>query len=581
MEATLKVRKLKKYISVVLILLMLMLPLSALAGEDTPQSSEETSKSQVEESSESKSSVNEESKVTENSTEKENESKEESKETKEEESKESENENNEEHESKDKEEQESEVKEEVKEEESAEKQSEEAEESNEEQKESKDDEEETQQFMMMSMDDEFGIMSEHDEDVDLEFEIVPDDGKHAQGQLNYHVDLDVTETDGEEVEGYEDPIQELLFELTYYLSKVSNAQNHNLAQVEMDVTSPDGGSLIVANGFSATDLNVSITGGKSWSYEVNTFYDTDNDVTYLLGLKLFANVVSGNTYGNVLGNDGDSVSVAFNATPTLPGLYEFEVAAHLYREQGQGYVVEPIKYMGNSGSTESVVIGPLDSEDPDPDDPDPDDPEPDDPDPEVTDPDDPDPDDTGLPFLPEAISFILPDPTEPEEAATLLAEFVPVDLEPEEVVEELVIALEEPQVVPEAVETQVLIQSPNLWWLLLLLLAPVLIWFLLARMVLIRVPNEKGEYETVARKIARRKEKRWFVEIEKQLNEHLTKHGEVLVDFRGGLIQEAKKAIYNGENLLSTGEVRYAIVNRQRSTVWVEELQKKQERIAG
>jgi hypothetical protein len=523
MEATIKIKKLKPYIAVLLVALMLLLPLSALAEEETSQGSEQSSESQSEQSYDSGSDESSKSEETIDSGEKESQD--------------------------DKsEEQEPEIKEESKE-----KESKSTEESEEEQ-------EEPQQMMMMSLDDEFGIMSAHD--VDLEFVVVPDDGNHAQGQLNYYVDLDVTETDGEEVEGYEDPIQELLFELTYYLIKASNAQNHNLAQVEFDVTSPDGGSLIVANGFSGTDLDVSITGNKNWSYVVNTFYDSDNDTTYLLGLKLFADVVNGNTYDNVLGNDGDSVSVAFHATPNLPGLYEFEVAAHLYRETGQNYVVEPIKY---SGSTQSVIIGPVDLEDPDPD--------PEEPDPEDPDPDDPDPD----PDVPDIILTADPIlPVEPEEPETGTEETAEPVVE-----EELLVALEAPQVNPDDSEMPVVteVSAVSLWNLLyLLLLAPVLLWLMLARLVLVRVPGKDGEYETVARKLASRKEKRWFVNVEKELDKHLQQYTEVLIDFRGGLIKKADKAVYSGEKILGEGDVRYALINRSRSVTWVEKLQDKLEK---
>ncbi len=120
----------------------------------------------------------------------------------------------------------------------------------------------------------------------------------------------------------------------------------------------------------------------------------------------------------------------------------------------------------------------------------------------------------------------------------------------------------------------------NLWWLLLLLI-PALLWFLLARLVLVRVPDREGDYETVARKLARRKDKRWFVDIEKELDKYLAKHGEVMVDFRGGLIKEAKKAIYSGDTLLSADELRYALVNRQRYTNWVDKLNERMAKTAG
>ena len=109
-------------------------------------------------------------------------------------------------------------------------------------------------------------------------------------------------------------------------------------------------------------------------------------------------------------------------------------------------------------------------------------------------------------------------------------------------------------------------------WPLLLLLIPALIWFLLARLVLVRVPDKDGKLETVKRLIARRKDKRWFVDIEKQLDEYLAKHGQVLVDFRGGLIKDAKKTLYSGEKILGADEPRFAIVNQNRQVTWLDKL---------
>ncbi|MDW7729597.1 MAG: MBG domain-containing protein [Bacillota bacterium] len=145
-------------------------------------------------------------------------------------------------------------------------------------------------------------------------------------------------------------------------------------------------------------------------------------------------------------------------------------------------------------------------------------------------------------------------------------EAVPVVEEEQE--QEEVVLPEEPEVEP--------LETGFPWWLLLLLI-PALIWFLLARLVLVRIPDEKeeGKYKTVARKIARRKDKRWYVDVEKQLDEYLMRHGEVLVDFRGGLIKEAKKAVYSGETVLGAGEVRFALINRSRLVTWLEDIGKK------
>jgi hypothetical protein len=201
--------------------------------------------------------------------------------------------------------------------------------------------------------------------------------------------------------------------------------------------------------------------------------------------------------------------------------------------------------------------------------------EPDDP----VDPEDPvDPDDPEL-DIPEIILTGLPEfviPEDPDE------EPAPEDVETPEEEEEntLLVELEETAVQPnDELAAAVSAQNLSLLWLLLLLI-PGLFWFLLARLVLVRVPNEKGELETVARKIARYKEKRWFVDVEEQLNKYLAKHGEVFIDFRGGLIKEAKKAVFSGEKVLGTGEVRFALVNRQQVVSWLEKLQEQTPKVA-
>ncbi len=204
-------------------------------------------------------------------------------------------------------------------------------------------------------------------------------------------------------------------------------------------------------------------------------------------------------------------------------------------------------------------------------DPEPEDPETEDPEPEDPETDDPEIVLTGAPVVPV-------EPVEPDEGAEETE--APVE-EAETDEEEVVVALEAPQVTPVETGAPVVteVSSVNLWNLLyLLIIVPVLLWFLLARLVLVRVPGKDGEYETVARKLARRKEKRWFVNVEKELDKHLQKYTEVLIDFRGGLIKEADKAVYSGETVLGKGEVRYALVNRSRSVTWIEKLQKELEK---
>ena len=586
MEAKFKLRKFKSITAVILVVLMLMLPLSALAEGDQTSGNEQGSEPKVTETSESKSDPVSEPKETGTKTEtgpgedKSGDSEQDMKQDEQNEEEQNETQQNvdqKEQEEADSEDpyQEKEINEESEEESGKDEPGEEKHESD-----------EPEQFKMMTMEDEFSIMSEHEEEIDLEFEIDPEGGKHAQGQLNYSVDLEVTETDGEEIEEYEDPIQEMLFELTYFLSKTSSAAHHNLAKVDMTLYSPDGGQLMVSNGFSASGLDVQLSAAKDWDYQVNTFYDSDNDVTYLLGLSLLAKVSGGSSYTNVLDNDGDYVSVAFNATPTEPGLYQFQVGGFYYHQTGPNLNVNPLEY--TSGENENVVINPPgeDPEDPDPEDPDPEDPDPEDPegeDPETEDPEGEDPD---TPVLPEVITFTLPDPLVPDEPTPPLPEAPVEEVVEETEVEEIEVAQEEPQVEPEqdiVVAQQV--DSTNIWWLLLLalLLVPGLIWFLLARLVLVRVPDESAEdkYKTIARKIAGRKDKRWYVDLDKELSKNLINHGEVLVDFRGGLIKEADKAVYNREVLLGKGEVRYALINRQHNINWLSKLEQKYSQLAG
>jgi len=50
---------------------------------------------------------------------------------------------------------------------------------------------------------------------------------------------------------------------------------------------------------------------------------------------------------------------------------------------------------------------------------------------------------------------------------------------------------------------------------------------------------------------------------------------------RGGLIRDAKKALYNGEAVLSEGDMRFALVSRQGFTTWIDELKDRTARAAG
>lgn len=142
----------------------------------------------------------------------------------------------------------------------------------------------------------------------------------------------------------------------------------------------------------------------------------------------------------------------------------------------------------------------------------------------------------------------------------------------------LVVPPEAPEVDPGIVKGLTLL---NYWPLLLLLLIPPLIWFMLASRVLVLVPDDLGEYKIVARKFAGRRNKKWFVNIEKQLNKYLVEHGLIVVDFRGGLLKKARKTIYSGDRLIGASDLRYALIGSQRVATWTDQLQKRTSRAAG
>ena len=120
----------------------------------------------------------------------------------------------------------------------------------------------------------------------------------------------------------------------------------------------------------------------------------------------------------------------------------------------------------------------------------------------------------------------------------------------------------------------------NYWWLLLLLLLP-LLWLLYATSLLVLVPGKDGDYEIVARKIARRKDKKWHVNVEKQLNKYVDKYGFVAVDFRGRFLKDANKTVYAGKTSIGSGNKRYALISNHRLTTWLEDLYKKGNRAVG
>jgi hypothetical protein len=160
------------------------------------------------------------------------------------------------------------------------------------------------------------------------------------------------------------------------------------------------------------------------------------------------------------------------------------------------------------------------------------------------------------------------------EPVLLIAEVVPDDVPPAigPPIEEATILPEAPQVDPLSEQALSIL---SYWpYLLLLLLIPILLFFMLARQVLVMVPGTKSGYNIVARKFAWRKDKRWYVNIEKQLEKHLAKHGLVVVDFRGGLLKGASKMILAGETMLGASGLRYALIGSHRMVTWVSDLKR-------
>ncbi len=142
--------------------------------------------------------------------------------------------------------------------------------------------------------------------------------------------------------------------------------------------------------------------------------------------------------------------------------------------------------------------------------------------------------------------------------------------------EQVQVQPEQPQVVP-LVEDIVTLY----WPFLLLLLVPLLIWLIAGSSVLILVPKGDGKYKTVALRLAGRRDKNWFVNVEKPLEKYLESHGKVIVDFRGAFVRDSKTSIYVGKKLLGSSEMRYALINERRLASWAENLKQQASRIAG
>lgn len=167
----------------------------------------------------------------------------------------------------------------------------------------------------------------------------------------------------------------------------------------------------------------------------------------------------------------------------------------------------------------------------------------------------------------------------PEVALLLAPPAAPTDDSPAEVpADQVVLTPEDPQVEPVDEVLGIVTYWP--YWLLLLLL-PLLFLFFFVRRVLVMVPGAQGEYKVVARKFAWRRDKKWFVDIEKQLDRYLPGHGLVVVDFRGALLKKGQKSIYAGKSVLGVSSLRYALIGSHRMVTWATELKDKHSRKVG
>ncbi len=164
----------------------------------------------------------------------------------------------------------------------------------------------------------------------------------------------------------------------------------------------------------------------------------------------------------------------------------------------------------------------------------------------------------------------------PAEIVTAVAAQVPGEQTLVTTPEEAQVQPEEPQVVPLVEDIATLY-----WPLLLLLLLPLLIWFVAGSSVFILVPRGNGKYQTVALRLAGRRDKHWFVNVEKLLAKYLESHGKVVVDFRGPLVRDAKTSVYLGNKLLSSSNMRYAVIGERRLAVWSDNLREQASRLVG
>ncbi len=175
--------------------------------------------------------------------------------------------------------------------------------------------------------------------------------------------------------------------------------------------------------------------------------------------------------------------------------------------------------------------------------------------------------------IPAEIAAVEPDPAE---IVTAVVAEVPAEQTQVTTPEEIQVQPEEPQVVSLVEDI-----ATRYWPLLLLLLLPLLIWFVAGSSVFILVPKENGKYQTVALRLAGRRDKHWFVNVEKPLAKYLESHGKVVVDFRGPMVRDSKTSVYLGNKLLSSSNMRYAVIGKRRLAVWSDNLIQQVNRLVG
>ncbi len=183
---------------------------------------------------------------------------------------------------------------------------------------------------------------------------------------------------------------------------------------------------------------------------------------------------------------------------------------------------------------------------------------------------------TDLPVIatpdPVDIEETLPDddvavvtPDTPEEVA---------DVDPDEVL----VDPEEPQIIPWYED---IIRSRFFWPILLLLIIPLLAWFILARHVLVLVTDHQGREKILAIKLARHKNLVWTVNVKRQIDKYLPYHGELIIDFKGFAMKDKNKSVRLEDTVLGTGSTRYARLLQSLMVKWSDSISRGNSRQAG